>query len=176
MKKTALPKPVPPEITVPDTELSVRVLKSSTCSTLSGRSTLTYQIGSTADAVSVIRLKSNTGGGFFNRDWIELSVIRSLLESHPAEKQVTSFLLFPLFKGKSANSPAFLFAVLIAEGLVTQSGEKPLIYHKGDTEPFFTEVEALMAAEGDESDCTADATVSQGKPTQRKKSSEKTLA
>lgn len=173
MKKTVLPKPVPSENTVPDTELSVRVLKSATCPTLSGRSTLTYQIGSTSDAVSVIRLKSNTGGGIFNRDWIALPVIRSLLESHPAEKQVTSYLLFPLFKGKSANSPAFLFAVLIAEGLITLSGEKPLIYHKGDTEQFFAEVEALMAEDGNASGHTADNTVSQGKQSSRKKSAER---
>jgi len=173
MKKIVVPKPVPADKAVPDTELSVRVLKSATCPTLSGRSTLTYEIGCTSDSVSVIRLKSNTGGGIFNQDWIELSVIRSLLDEHPEDTQVTSNLLFQLFTGKSANNQAFLSAVLIAEGLVVGSVGKPVIYHKGDTGKFFAEVDALMAASGDVSSHPADETDSQAKPSPRKKSPEK---
>lgn len=173
MKKTVVPKPAPADKAVPDTELPIRILKSATCPTLSGRSTLTYEIGCTTDSVTVIRLKSNSGGGIFNRNWIELAVIRSLLDEHPEDKQVMSNLLLPLCKGRSVNSSPFLFAVLIAEGLVAASVGKPVIYHKGDTGKFFAEVDALIAAAGDVSGHAANDTESQAKQSSRKKSAEK---
>ena len=65
------------------------------------------------------------------------------------DKQVTSHLLSSLFRGKSSNSPAFLFAVLKAEGFVKLTSEKPRLYHKGDAAMFLAEVMTLMASDID---------------------------
>jgi len=147
MNKPVVPKSVPADTAPPDAQPAVRILKSATCPTLSGRSTLTYQIGGDDTSAGLIRLHANTGGGIFNTDWIDLKVIRALLEKHPEDRQVTSHLLSSLYHGKSANSPAFLFAVLVAEGWVKRTGEKPLLYHKGDTGKLFAEVGTLLATE-----------------------------
>ena len=44
-------------------EVNMRVLKTATCKTLSGKSTLTYQIGISPDAVVHLRISKNSGGG-----------------------------------------------------------------------------------------------------------------
>lgn len=61
--------------------------------TLSGRSTLTYQVGTDMNSVCLIRVQANSGGGIFNEDWIDLGLINSLLEKHPEDKAVTSYLV-----------------------------------------------------------------------------------
>ena len=44
----------------------MRVLKTSSCKTLSGKSTLTYQIGCNPDSIIHLRISRNDGGGFFS--------------------------------------------------------------------------------------------------------------
>ena len=154
MKKTALPKPALPIPTssitgAPEPEPTIRILTVSICPTLSGRSTLTYQIGCNAAADGLLRLHGNSGGGMFNRDWISLEVIRTVVEQWPADKPITSYALYTLFRGRSSNTPAFLFAVLKGIGWVRQTSEKPRIYGKGDPVPFLDEVKALIASDAD---------------------------
>ena len=50
-----------------------------------------------------------------------------------------------MFRGKSSNSPAFLFAVLKAEGLVLAGAEKDSGYLLGDIAAFQKAVAALIA-------------------------------
>ena len=50
----------------------MRVLKTSSCKTLSGKSTLTYQIGCLPDSTVHLRIAKNTGGGFFSHTIILL--------------------------------------------------------------------------------------------------------
>jgi hypothetical protein len=50
----------------------MKVLKESTCPTLSQRSTLTYEVGCGADRAVHIRIIGNTGKGIFNKDWVSL--------------------------------------------------------------------------------------------------------
>lgn len=133
-KKTAVP------------ELPIRILKIGTCSTLSGRSQLTYHVGNNADSMVHIRVVQNSGNGQFNSNWVSLSEIEKLLTSHPADKPMTSSAMLPLFRSKSSNSPAFLFATLLAEGLVTAGKEKDSGYLLGDIEAFRKSVSALIAA------------------------------
>lgn len=133
MKKEALP---------PD--LSLCILKIATCSTLSGRSELTYHLGRNSDAVLHFRVVGNTGNGQFNSDWVSLTMIEELLAKHPADKVLTSRILQPLFRGKSSNSPAFLFACLKAEGLVKAGPEKDSGYLLGDIETFKQAMSALI--------------------------------
>ena len=122
---------------------SKHILKTSTCKTLSAKSTLTYQIGSEDDELHV-RITKNTGGGFFSGEWIPMNDIQSVLEEQPEGTPVTSFLLQPLFRGKSVNTPAFLMAALANEKLL-----RPMKGKKRNHEPaedFTGKVQKLTAS------------------------------
>jgi len=96
-------------------ESDITVIKTGTCKTLSGKSTLTYQVGTDEESGVNVRISKNTGGGFFSNEWVSMKDIQAIMEEHPAGTPVTSFLLQPLFHGKSVNTPAFLLAALAHE-------------------------------------------------------------
>ena len=95
-----------------------KILKTATCKTLSGKSTLTYQIGSKADSSVHVHISKNTGGGYFSTEWIDLKDIQDVFAECPEGEPMTSIVLQPLFKGRSVNTPAFLMAVLVNEKLL----------------------------------------------------------
>ena len=96
----------------------IRMLKTGECPSLSGKSTLTYQIGNDNDKL-YIALTGNTGAGIFNKDWFALEEIYSLLASQ--NKPITSGSLHGLFEGRSSNSAGFILALLLKEKLVKVS-------------------------------------------------------
>ncbi|MBK7646974.1 MAG: hypothetical protein IPJ12_07430 [Betaproteobacteria bacterium] len=130
-------------------DLPIRILKVGTCSSLSGRSELTYHLGCNADAEIHFRVVQNSGNGQFNSLWVSLTLIEKLLTQHPADKPMTSRVLLPVFRSKSSNSPAFLFVSLKAEGLVMAGTEKDSGYLLGDIETFKQAMSALIAAGAD---------------------------
>ena len=92
------------------------IIKESTCKSSSGQSTLTYHIGK--DQLGIhFRIYGNTGGGFFSKEWIALADIQEAITKEP----FTSTVLYPLFTGKSINTPSFMLAVLLDLGLVKRS-------------------------------------------------------
>ena len=97
----------------------MRILKTGECPSLSGKSTLTYQIGLEGDKKVCLSLTGNTGRGIFNRDWFDIEEIYSLLASH--KKPVTSGSLHGLFEGRSSNSAGFFVAMLLKLGLLKVS-------------------------------------------------------
>lgn len=139
---------------------TLRVLKIATCPSLSGKSTLTYHIGYAVDSNRAVdgeanravdsgiqlRVSANTGSGFFSQEWVPMRTIRSALDEVPSGKTITSFQLHALFRGKSVNTPAFLFAVLKNEGLVEPAKDKQRQYDRIDPARFSAAVEALIAA------------------------------
>jgi hypothetical protein len=94
----------------------MNILKKNSCPSLSGRSKLTYVIGSDDNGALFIRIAENTGGGFHSGEWVAVKDIEAALNKSP--ESITSLTLFKLFKGKSVNTPAFLLAALKAEGVV----------------------------------------------------------
>lgn len=128
-------------------EMPIRILKIGTCPTLSGRSELTYHIGSNSDGDIQIRVVQNSGNGQFNADCVPVALIEKLLTEHPAEKPMTSRVMQPIFRSKSSNSPAFLFAAILAEGLVKASTEKDSGYLLGDFQAFKQAISALIASD-----------------------------
>jgi hypothetical protein len=54
--------------------------------------------------------------------------------------------LYPLFSGRSQNSPGFLLAAVKAEGLVQASTKKRRCYERADDSVFLAEVQAWMAS------------------------------
>jgi len=128
----------------PEDNPDMRVLKTATTKTLSGKSTLTYQVGSEDDELHVRITKNTGGGGIFSDEWISLNDIRSVLDEKPEGTPVTSFILQPLFKGKSVNTPAFLLAALVHEKLL-----RPMKGKKRNHEPaedFTAKVEKMTSS------------------------------
>ena len=134
----------------------IRILKAASCPSLSGKSTLSYQVGyggnganaSTTEPVIQLRVYANSGGGFFNKDWIALSTIQQLFEKCPSSKPITSFVLYPLFHGRSLNTPAFLLAVLKQEGFLRPLKDKQRNYERLDPNKFMAEIKSLIKSIG----------------------------
>ena len=117
-------------------ESAILVLKQSTCPTSTGTSNLGYDIGTDETGEFYFKITSNSGGGFFSEEWISLSAIQDAWSRWPRDQPVTSFALSKLFRGKSANNPGFLTAVLLAEGLLERDGDNKRVYQVADPGPF----------------------------------------
>lgn len=128
---------------------SIRILKVATCPSLSGKSTLTYHIGCNEKSKILFRIANNTGGGFFSKEWITLDTILNIFDQQPDNKPIVSLLLYPLFQGKSLNTPAFLLAVLKQEVLVCQLQDHPKHYERLPSDTFMTEIEKLIQSKVD---------------------------
>ena len=135
------------EVSPPET--LIRILKIGTCTSLSGRSELTYHLGCNAESEFHFRVVQNSGNGQFNAEWVSLTLIEKLLTQHPADKPMTSRVMQPVFRSKSSNSPAFLFVSLKAEGLVKAGEGKDSGCLLGDIEAFKQAMSALIAAGAD---------------------------
>ena len=138
------PEASSPEATAPEVEM--RILKIATCPSMSGKSKLTYNIGISPDSEIQFRIFGNSAAGAFNQDWVSLSAIRQAIAKAPGEKEITSFLLFPLYQGKSVNTPSFLLAVLKNEGLVQPSTTKRRRHEWVDETRFVAEMQAWAAS------------------------------
>ena len=127
-----------------NTEAPVRVLKNGTCPNLSGKSTLSYRIGCTESGDIMLQLVGNSNPGYFNSEWVRYSAVQDLLAKQDQGKAITSFVLTPLFRGKSTNSPSFLFAVLKQEGLVQLSVSKKRCYDRCSDAAFLANMKKLI--------------------------------
>ena len=132
-------------ITSPNPD-NTRVLKTATCPSLSGKSKLTYQLGSKADGQIQLQVQSNTGKGYFSKEWVALNSISMLLSKVPVGKAITSASFKPLFKGKSVNTAGFLAAVLKHEGLIRPMKTNQRCYELLDAADFISEANALMGS------------------------------
>jgi len=127
-----------------NTEPTVRVLKNGTCPNLSGKSTLSYRIGVDESGEIMLRITGNSNPGYFNNEWVRYSAVQDLLAKGDQGKAITSFVLTPLFRGKSTNSPSFLFAVLKQEGLVKLSESKRRCYDRCSDAAFLGNIQKLI--------------------------------
>lgn len=125
----------------------IRILKTASCSSLSGRSTLTYDIGCNSHRSVYLRLSENTGKGIFSKVWIPLAQLDPLLASE--EKPITSGVILKLYKGKSVNTAGFIIAVLISEGLLKVSKESLRSYERNDSSEFNQNIQKLMDADNE---------------------------
>ena len=123
-------------------ESTIHTIKTGNCSSRSGKSKLTYLIG--ADSASEIhfRINGNTGNGFFNNDWVPLEIILELLGKSGGA--FTSYALHPLLNGKSNNTPAFLIASLLEEGIIHRSVSEKRCYEMSDVSVFMAKIKPMM--------------------------------
>ena len=75
------------EEATPQSAPEVRVLKTATCASTSGKSKLTYDVGRTPDSELHMRIAANTGSGAISKNWVSLQAIREALASVPARFQ-----------------------------------------------------------------------------------------
>lgn len=129
----------------PSTLPEIQTLKTGTCSSLSGKSKLTYHVGCNAKDEVLLRVYANTGKGCFSQEWVGLDAVLKTFEKAPV---ITCFTLHPLYSGKSINSPGFLLAALKAEGLVQQK-EGARTYERIDPAKIMEGVKALLASKGE---------------------------
>ena len=120
----------------------IKVIASKSCPSLSGNCTIAYKLGRDADDALHIRLHENTGGGFFNGGWYPAKTIVDLLRAEGKVESVTSRVIAPLFRGRSANSPAFLTAVLRNEGVL-------LPYKRTSRRHIIGDLDAFLKQSGD---------------------------
>ena len=92
--------------------MEIKIIKTATCPSISGKSTLTYQVGK-AGTETQIRIQENSGAGRFSNEWLSLKAI--------GKTPFTSAKLKELIKGKSINTSAFILAVLLNEELIKPS-------------------------------------------------------
>ena len=137
MNKTSTSTPTNPSNTNP-----IRVLKIGKCDSFSGKSRLTYQLGSKTGKDAYIRITGNTGTGFYSQEWISMDDVETCIKG----KAITSTLLFPLFKGKSVNTVFFMLAALNHEEVVQPGGERKRTYEVAHPEYLRAEVKRLFAA------------------------------
>lgn len=120
--------------------MDVTAIQAGRCPSLSGSSTLQYQIGIDAKRQPHLRVVGNDGGGFFSDEWIAVKDIRAACQT---SSPVTSAALTRLFARKSANSPGFLLGVLVALKLVAALPDKTRHFKLLDAAPFVDRVVKL---------------------------------
>ena len=129
----------------PPTDPVITPVRKTTCKTFNGRSTLSYELGNDQQGALHWRITRNTGGGLFSNEWISFSAIRDVLEQIPKGTPITSLALRTLFRGRSVNTPSFLLAALLCEGVVRLLAGKQRHYELGDIAAFVNSVAANAA-------------------------------
>ncbi len=128
------------------TEIAVRVLKRGICPTLSGKSTVCFEIGVDGRGDAQLHVVDNSGGGSFSDGWVRFNDIQAALDRAPKGAPVTSYLLNPLFRGVSQNTVGFVWAVLVKEGIVVPSATTKRRYDRVEPTAFLAQVRELMEA------------------------------
>lgn len=129
---------------LPQETSTVRILKRSACPSVSGKSSLVYEVGLDERTKELqLRVVANSGGGCFNQDWVKLKDITAALDKAPKGESVTSYVLESMFRGVSQNTAGFVWAVLVHAGFVVPSKEKKRAYDRVDPKEFMDEIRAL---------------------------------
>ena len=95
--------------------------------TVSGKSDLTYHLGKDDDSNAYLRIWVNSSNGYFSNEYLSLAAIITSLEKQGGAS-FTSFAFQELFKGKSVNTPGFLVAALLNEGVLALEENKKRKY------------------------------------------------
>ena len=141
MKKATAADTTTPAASAATSAPLIRILKTGTCPNLSESAKLGYHIGCDADSRIQLSVHSNSGKGFFSREWVSLDAIFKAIDKCPKDKPLNAFWLAPLYAGKSVNTPSFLMAVLLAEGLVKKVERN---YEKVSHDKFVSELNKLI--------------------------------
>jgi hypothetical protein len=126
----------------------IQILAVETCPSVSGSSTLKYQIGMAADSGIHLKVLSSSGSGFVNPTWFTLDGILNILVSHSVNLPIKSSHIAKglELEGRSRNDAAFLIAVLAAnEVLVPFGGQDKFQWKYASADEFLARCEKLKA-------------------------------
>lgn len=126
--------------TTTTTPVKIRVLQADRCSSLSGRTSIDFQVGCNESERLFIRVLRTSGNGFFSKEWVPYDSIGPLLVN-----PVTSASLRPIFQGKSVNTAGFLLAVMKQLGFVQSIPETLRGYQVLDNPAFDENTKKLIA-------------------------------
>ena len=116
----------------------IRILRKSTCPSLSGRSELTYEFGHN-DKIILFRVSDNTGAGHFCDHWIPLD---DILKSLKGVKDPFNLSVFKsIYVSQSTNNTGFLGTVLKKEGVIVCEKRQ---YLRKDTKTFLADLNKLI--------------------------------
>jgi hypothetical protein len=128
-------------VTNDNDENLIQVLKEGTCPTSSGKSTLGYQVGTDEPGTIHLKVAGNDGGGMFSPDWVSFQDVQGAIAEWPDAQGITSMTFRKIFRGKSANTPGFLIAVLVAEGILEPVPDKKRLHQACDPAAFLASVQ-----------------------------------
>jgi hypothetical protein len=99
------------------------IVKHGKCSLINVKSTghIQYKIGIDDNNQRYVQLIASTSGGFLSPDKVAEKDIKKALMTVRDNVHFSSTIFHSLFRGKSANNPSFLAAVLRAEGVIRPS-------------------------------------------------------
>jgi hypothetical protein len=129
-------------------ENPIQILKEATCPTSSGKSTLTYQVGKDKSGAIYLKVFGNDGGGFWSPEWVAYTSVAQSISDWPNDQGITSMAFRKVFRGKSANTPGFLVAVLCAEKILEPVGDKKRVHQACDPATFLASLEEPPQATG----------------------------
>ena len=126
----------------------IQILAVETCPSVSGSSTLKYQIGTDPESGIHLKILSSSGSGFVNPTLFALDDILNVLVSHSVETPIKSAHLAKglELEGRSRNDSAFLVAVLLAnEILVSFGGKDKFQWKYASADTFLAHCEKLKS-------------------------------
>ena len=126
-----------------ESESQYRTLRTASCLSLSGKSTITYGVSIGPDSKLFLQLVANTGGGRFNNEPVAYDDIRALLLQQPNGAEISSGTLASLYPGRSTNSKGFLLSVALAERLVRPVPNKEFRYECVNDADWLERIHAL---------------------------------
>lgn len=127
------------------TDGNVRILKTGTCPSLSGKSKLSYEVGCSPTGELGLRVCKNSGNGYFSKHWVGWDQVQHVLDKN-GDRPITFHTLSPLYEGRSINTPGFLLAALKQEGLVQKMEDQPRCYDRVDAASFLAGMRSLAKA------------------------------
>ncbi len=125
---------------------SITAIKKATCKTTTGKSTLTYRLGIDKTSALHWQVLSNSGNGYHSDEWLSFQDIQKALSDWAKDFSITSMALKTLFQGKSANTPGFLIATLVKEGILEPVPDSKRHYQLCEPADFLAEMDKLTAA------------------------------
>jgi hypothetical protein len=143
----------------PNPTNQIRIIKKSTCPKLSSRAKgeLTYHIGHDVKSKSFyFRVTTNTGGGFFSKEWISLDDITSTINKQKTDN-FKAIIFIPLYASRGSNNHGFLAAALRAENVLDSVADQPLSHTLGNVKAFNAAMAKLIKAKTDLHDDVAEA-------------------
>ena len=141
-RKAVVPA-IPAQESKPEpTAVAPRIVKRGTCPTLNDKGELAYEIGVDGRGEVHLRVVENSGSGSFSDDWMTFKAIQAAFDRAPKSEPVSSYMLHPLWRGRSSNCAYFSAAILKSEGLLLPSEKRRKRFDRVDPTSWLAEMQS----------------------------------